>query len=41
MLLGESLMDPSVGSFDGPNYVPLEGTLLGDSLEEAVYGANL
>ena len=38
-MLGDSLLDPSDVSFDGPNYVPPEVVLLGCSLEEAGCGA--
>ena len=33
-------MDPSDGSFDGSNDIPPEGAFLGDSIEEASYGAD-
>ena len=39
-LLVDSLMDTPYVSFDGSNYVPPEGVLLGDSLEEAGCGGN-
>ena len=39
-LVGDSLLNPSDGSFDGSLEVPPEGALLGDPNEESGCGSN-